>query len=230
MYCIKCGVKLADTEKKCPLCETIVYHPQLTQPKAQPLYPAGKGAEEKKGKKRVQGVIILLFMIPLLITFFSDWQMDGALSWFGYVAGALILTYLLFFLPFWFKKPRAEVIILCNFTAVAGYLFYINEATGGSWFFTFALPLVAVLCLLLGTVAAVLRRIKKGRLYVWGGALMALGAVILLIELLLCFTFGLPFIGWSVYPLVALALLGGALIYLAVDDSARETVERKLFF
>ena len=31
MYCIKCGVELADTEKQCPLCGTLVYHPELEQ-------------------------------------------------------------------------------------------------------------------------------------------------------------------------------------------------------
>ena len=37
MYCIQCGVKLADTEKTCPLCATVVYHPQLERPHAEPL-------------------------------------------------------------------------------------------------------------------------------------------------------------------------------------------------
>ena len=39
MYCIKCGVKLADSEKKCPLCNTVVYHPDLQQNEVKPLYP-----------------------------------------------------------------------------------------------------------------------------------------------------------------------------------------------
>ena len=29
MYCIKCGVELADSEKVCPLCGTRVFHPDL---------------------------------------------------------------------------------------------------------------------------------------------------------------------------------------------------------
>ena len=29
MYCIKCGVELADSEKSCPLCQTPVFHPQF---------------------------------------------------------------------------------------------------------------------------------------------------------------------------------------------------------
>ena len=37
MYCIKCGVKLADTEKKCPLCGTVVYHPEFPPQNAKEL-------------------------------------------------------------------------------------------------------------------------------------------------------------------------------------------------
>ena len=52
----------------------------------------------------------------------------------------------------------------------------------------------------------------------------------LLMEFLLCVTFSLPFIGWSIYPLVVLVLFGGLLIYIAINSSAREMIERKLFF
>ena len=39
MYCIKCGVELADSEKKCPLCGTVVYHPDIKQGEAKTPYP-----------------------------------------------------------------------------------------------------------------------------------------------------------------------------------------------
>ena len=29
MFCVKCGVELADSEKVCPLCGTRVFHPDL---------------------------------------------------------------------------------------------------------------------------------------------------------------------------------------------------------
>ena len=28
-YCVNCGVKLATSEKKCPLCFTPIYHPNI---------------------------------------------------------------------------------------------------------------------------------------------------------------------------------------------------------
>lgn len=39
MYCVNCGVKLEDTEKRCPLCQTVCYHPDILRPAAKPLYP-----------------------------------------------------------------------------------------------------------------------------------------------------------------------------------------------
>ncbi|MEE0839410.1 MAG: hypothetical protein U0L88_06035 [Acutalibacteraceae bacterium] len=59
---------------------------------------------------------------------------------------------------------------------------------------------------------------------------MALGAFMLLVEFLMKMTFDLHFIGWSIYPLVVLFLFGGLLIYFAINSSAREIIERKLFF
>ena len=62
------------------------------------------------------------------------------------------------------------------------------------------------------------------------GALMALGAFMLLIEYLMEITFDLSVVGWAIYPLVVLVSFGGLLLYLAINSSAREMMERKLFF
>ena len=42
MYCVKCGVELADGEKQCPLCGTRVYHPDIQTNEAFPPYPRGE--------------------------------------------------------------------------------------------------------------------------------------------------------------------------------------------
>ncbi len=39
MYCMNCGVRLGDSEKRCPLCGLRVYHPDLETPRGEPLYP-----------------------------------------------------------------------------------------------------------------------------------------------------------------------------------------------
>lgn len=230
MYCVKCGVKLADTEKKCPLCNTVVCHPDFPPAEEQPLYPADKMPKGPSGLKALGGVVVILFLIPLVVSFFSDLYPDGQMDWFGYVAGALVLAYVIIALPLWFAKPNPVIFVPCDFAAVALYLGYICWAVGGHWYFTFALPLVGVLALIVTAPVTLCRYVKRGRLYIFGGTTMAVGGWLLLIETTMCVTFGLPFIGWSVYPLLVLVMLGGLLIYLGIDRNAREMVERKLFF
>ena len=169
-------------------------------------------------------------MIPLFDCIVAVLQLDGRLEWSGYVAGALMLSYIAFALPMWFQKPNPVIFVPCNFVATALYLLYINIATGGTWFLSFALPITGGLCFITCTVVTLLYYLRKGRLYIVGGAIMALGALMLLMEFLMGVTFQLPFIGWSIYPLCVLMLFGGLLIYLAINSSAREIIERKLFF
>lgn len=230
MYCINCGVKLADSEKKCPLCGTVVYHPDIDRPAGQPLYPKNKMPKSGSGPHALDGAVIILFLIPLAVCFFADYLLDGSLGWFGYVAGALVTAYVIFALPMWFKKPNPVIFVPCDFAAVAIYLLYIDLATGGGWFLSFAFPVTGGLCIITSAVVTLLHYLHRGRLYIIGGAFIALGLFMLLIEFLIGLTFGTPFVGWSVYPLAVLVLCGGLMIFLAINSSARETLERKLFF
>lgn len=230
MYCIKCGVKLADSEKKCPLCNTIVCHPEFEPNPDRALYPNNKLPANHSGSHARSVVLIILFLIPLIVCFFADLSFDGTLAWFGYVAGALAIVYIAFALPLWFKKPNPVIFLPCDFVSAGLYLLYINLATNGAWFLSFAFPITAGLGLITCTVVTLLYYLRGGKLYVIGGAFVALGAFMLLVERLIGITFGLRFIGWSIYPLVVLVLFGGLLIYFAINRAARETIERKLFF
>lgn len=230
MYCIKCGVKLADTEKKCPLCNTVVCHPDFEQILEEPLYPKNKMPKSNTGSKALNGAVIILFFIPMLVCFFADWFLDGKIEWFGYVAGALTVSYVAFALPLWFKKPNPVIFVPCNFVTTALYLLYINFVTNGNWFLSFAFPVVCGMCLITCTVVTLMHYLRGGKLYILGGAFMAFGAFMLLVEFLMKITFDLHFIGWSIYPLVVLLLFGGLLIYLAINSAAREILERKIFF
>lgn len=230
MYCIKCGVKLADTEKVCPLCGTRVFHPDLTQEDALPLYPREKLPPVQTRSKAPLAVVSALFLLPVLIVLLCDMQLSPGITWSGFVVGAVLTGYVMLILPFWFHRPNPVVLVALDFAAAILYLLYVDCATGGSWFLSFAFPVAGGLGLLVTAVVALLRYVPKGVLYILGGAFIALGLFMLLVEFLLDLTFSLGgFIGWSLYPLVVLVLLGGVLIFLAINRPAREIMERKLF-
>ncbi len=230
MYCVNCGVRLADTENQCPLCGTKVYHPDIQREPVRPLYPRDRMPKPALRSKMMNGVVLILYLFPLLVSMIMDWQLNGAFNWFGYVAGGLCVSYVICALPLWFHRPNPVIFVPCDFVAVLLYLLYIQLATKGSWFMSFAFPVVGALGLLVSAVITLLRYVKGGRLYIWGGACIALGGLVLLLEFLLTVTFDILFIGWSLYPLVVLGALGLLLIYLGINRSAREVMERKLFF
>ena len=63
MYCIKCGVELADSEKKCPLCGTVVFNPELSRPDGEPQYPRMPAAQpEKVNHSGIMFVVTMLFL------------------------------------------------------------------------------------------------------------------------------------------------------------------------
>ena len=230
MYCIKCGVKLADTEKRCPLCGTVPFHPDFPAKEGEYLYPPDRYPGQQVSRKGILGAVTILLMIPVLITLICDVSLHGRVTWSGYVMGAIGLAYVAAVLPNWFRRPNPVIFVPCGFAAVGLYVLYIDLATGGGWFLSFGLPVVGFVGALVTAVVTLTRYVRRGLLYIYGGALIALGAFLPVMELLMVYSFRLPgFTGWSLYPLVALALMGGAMIFLAICRPARETMERKMF-
>lgn len=230
MYCVNCGVRLADTEKACPLCGVAAWHPEVMPGRGEPLFPRDRDPLPQVSPKGAQIIVTTLFLLPFFITLLCDLQINGSVTWSGFVMGALMVAYVLLVLPFWFRRPNPVVFVPCDFAAVGLYLMYINLATGGNWFLSFAFPVIGVVGGVVTAVVALLRYVKRGRFWVFGGALLTLGAFMPLMEYLLVLTFDRPrFVGWSLYPLIALVLFGGMLLFLGGNTKARETMERKFF-
>lgn len=229
MYCVNCGVKLADSEEFCPLCGTKALRPEGQPLQPQRLYPR-KSTAPSVNSYGVCIILTAMFLLAMAISFQCDMLINGGVTWSGYVIGGVLVMYVAAILPCWFRKPNPVVFVPCTFAAIGLYLLYIDFATNGSWFFSFALPLTGFLCLLVTTVVVLLRYVPRSILYTLGGSAIALGCFMPVMELLLTITFRpIHFVGWSWIPLTGLALLGGTLIFLAIFRPAREVAERKLF-
>ena len=208
MYCIKCGVRLADTEKSCPLCGTRCCHPDIPAAKADPLYPRHIQPRSQVSPLGAMSALTILCLIPLVICLLCDLRINSRITWSGYVTGAIFLFYEIFLLPGWFRAPNPVIFVPCGFAAI---------------------PLTGGVGLIFTTLITLLRYVRRGKLYIFGGCTMALGIFMPLIEFLAIRSFHRSLVGWSVYPFVALVLLGGYLIFLGICSPARESIARKFF-
>ncbi len=226
MYCVKCGVELADSENKCPLCNTPVYYPEREQSGDRP-YPELVKAKDEIGTRGLYFIISFLCLIAAAVSLVCDISINREISFSGYVLGGIILVYSVFILPGWFKRPSPAIFIPSDFAVAALFVAYINYTVGGDWFFSLALPIVGASALIITAFAVLCYYLRCGYLYIFGGASIALGLFSVLIEYLLIKNLAqYNTFYWSVYPALTLTLIGIMLIVIAIVPPFRESLKK----
>lgn len=229
MYCIKCGIELTDGQAICPICKTKVCHPDFPADPNLATYPPKPFLSEEYNRRGLLFVITVIWSLITILPLMLEWLLLRRIGWSGYAAGGIALAYILFWLPAWFQNPNPVIFAPCDFAAAALYLLYIDLATAGGWFLSFAFPVTVMLAAIVTSMLALLRYLRRGRLYIFGGGLIALGVYSLCLELFICLTFeNVHFIFWSLFPLVVLSLLGIMLIIIAIIKPFKESL-RKYF-
>ncbi len=230
MYCIQCGVELAASETKCPLCGTIVYHPDIKTKPGRPPYPPYAKPNLRVNLHGALLITTALFLMLILQLIVCDYTIFNSLTWSLYASGGLLLVYIFFVLPSWFPHPNPVIFVPCDFIAVGGYLLFINLYTGGDWFLSFAFPVVGMVAVIVCTVITLCKYVKRGYFYILGGAFIAAGGAMLLFEFLMSITFELvTFYFWSVYPLIGCTLIGISLIVIGICKPLRQSLAKKFF-
>ncbi len=231
-YCVNCGVKLGDSEEKCPLCQTVVYHPDIPKPEpAKSLYPRNTVDIPQKMKPRFKleiATIILFF--PALLTLICDYSINARIVWSGIVFGAVCLLYCVIFFPLIFGKREPIIYLIPDFVMLLVFERYLENATNGTWFLEFALPVTGSIMFLV-LVVVVLKRFTRVTYALSFAVFSALaGLNCILIEFLIdrCFTHQGHFI-WSYYPCFAFLMVGLILLVCDRNKRLKERIAQKFF-
>ncbi len=242
MYCVKCGVELKKGAQMCPLCGTMILvqgedgkirFGDLVENPEPSQYPKYTGEPEKVNPHGIMFALTGLFAVALIICVLTDVLMTKKITWSGFAAAGLASGYVTWVLPWWFKKPTPVIFFPAAMASVLLAALYVCLKTGGNWFLSFALPVGAAFTAIIETVIVLVRyTVKKVRhrlLFIFGGALIALGGLCMLIEFLLHVTFGTPMVWWSVIPLVSLFVLGMILIVSGISPKLRLFIYKRSF-
>lgn len=228
MYCVKCGVRLSDGTEKCPLCATPVWNPDGKE--GVPSYPPTYPVKAKGRHKHALLFLITLFcMVASAIVYIvcNDYYKD--MSLLGIIDLGILLVYILFVLPFWFRKPNPVIFLPIDHAAAAGYLLFLCVRTGGKWFLPFAGPILLMSMILTAAFAALMRYVRGGRYYIFGGLFFLLGGAFLLIEGLAHISFDTGFPVWSPYAAGISCIIAIILILAAIIRPMREFFNRMFF-
>ena len=230
-YCVNCGVELSQSEKSCPLCYTPVINPNAGTPDPDSAqYPAYQPpVVQKVSKNSVLSLITIIFLLPAVLSVYCDISLAGAMTWSGYVVGAFAVLYLAIVPPVAITDLHPIFAILINAATVILYVLFIEHITHGTWFLSFAVPLVAMLTVT-AIIIILLVRTRLSRLCVAAISLALLGVLCLCIELLLNNAFSLrDELIWSAYPLIAQCIISAALFVINFSEPLKERLKRKFF-
>ena len=227
MYCVKCGVQLDDSLTTCPLCGTPVWRPDevCQQPAYSRLYPKRSYA----ARASTAAFLTVPLVLAALICMIYCLRTYGELAWAGYVMLGIAVFYIAVVLPLWLRHPNPVVLLPIFHAAVGGYLLFICLRTGGSWFLSFAFPLVILSALLSAVCVALLRYTRGGRLYITGGLFLVAGGCSMLVELFQHITFDTPMFLWSLYVVSGCGLVGIFLLLSGFIRPLHDWLARKFF-
>lgn len=127
MYCSKCGKQLPEGVTSCPDCDpVVVQHVEYAEPvKKKESFLKAPG----KGSKSYAALFTALLVFPATICTAIDLAFDRYDYWFGYVVGALLVTWVIAVLPVLKITPPFVTALIC-FGSIVCYAFYVTGKIG----------------------------------------------------------------------------------------------------
>ncbi|HBR32798.1 MAG TPA: hypothetical protein DD733_12025 [Clostridiales bacterium] len=231
-YCVNCGVELADSEKKCPLCKTEVINPKyiVNSEAAMPYPPYRPSPSQKVSKNSVIGLLSLMALLPIALSVICDVGINGRIVWSGFVTGALALLYLIIVLPIAKSKIDSVTCLGIDFAGIIVYLYYIDRTIEGGWFLNFALPVTLLVAAVVMLITFLSLYTKSEKLPIAALTMILFGFMNLAIEILLNIAFlTRDYLVWSLYPLATFVILGIVLFYINANKPLKEKLQKKFF-
>ena len=229
MYCVRCGVRLQEGVKACPLCGTPLWCPEAGEREPVATYPDRYPMISRQRRLTVLSALTVVLLAAMIACFSIAMNTAGKMGWSFYVIVGAAAFYFIFLLPFWFEKPHPMIFVPVAFLSACVLLLLISGYTGGHWFLSFAFPLTAMAAIVTIGAIALFRYVRKGTIFITGGLLMVIGGVCLLEELFQHLTFRTPMFTWSPYAAVVFFLFGGFFILAGIVRPLREYLERQFF-
>lgn len=232
-YCVHCGVKLGNGEKKCPLCRTVSIDPhEESKAASPPLYPTHTPEQLLTRSKRYFLILFgLLLLVPALLCLLVDLLIGGAVTWSIYAFTALILLYIAIAVPIWVDHHKTYFSLVTGYVCLMLYLKMVESVSNsGQWFFPIVLPTVSLFILLTLLVTHLYRRGILGKFTLAGAVLILIAIVCVAVDLLLSLYTGGDMLVWSPFVFAPCLFISLLIFFINGNRTIREEIRRRTHF
>lgn len=204
MYCVRCGVELAEKEGFCPLCGTKAYDPDevaklLSECEGKERQPAPERATVRYIKNRYVAIVRFCIFMSMLILVIVNLSVNGGLNWSLYPLSVLALLWFCMIFPVKYSHRFHPVILVSACVGAASlFLIAIDLLTGFGRWSLIALYSAAYACLAV-SLPLLAKKLNAKHII----TILAACAGLYLFAL----DFEVGFKGWSLYAACGIVLL-----------------------
>lgn len=228
-YCVNCGVKLASSEKKCPLCGTPVNNPNEAVIGSSPYSSRIELFQVRTiNWKYIAKLCLLILCVAALITLLCDFVTAHQITWSFYtLIAAGYLGFACSFLRF--KSPYVSIAIWNIGTAVLTGAIALR-INGLRWYSYLAAPFILYIGLYFILCTWIIRGKEKSLLRKIAYCLLFCGAMLIGIECSVdLYWDGAISLFWSIYASFPIVVISIVLILLSLNQKLLDEIRRRTF-
>jgi hypothetical protein len=227
-YCVNCGVKLKESEKVCPLCNTKVINPNNLKTEFIPAYSQNIEKTKKVNKKYLCFLITIILMGVTIITVLCNLIFTGNITWSIYVVASILflnskLSFVLFknkFFPLFIDLLTTETLIYV--------IAYLNN--GLHWFYYLVCPFIFIIWIYIILCTFVLSKKKYNLLRRFSVAFSFISVILLIIESCIdMYKYEKITINWSIYAILPIIIIGTILFLISYNRKLIEEIKQRIF-
>ncbi len=227
-FCVNCGVKLKESEKVCPLCNTKVINPNNLKGFDKPVYSLLVDEYNKINHKFVCGLITVILIAVSFITIFCNLIFTGSLSWSIYVLFSIIyldskLSFALFknkYIPYIIELISTELLLFV--------IAYLNN--GLHWYIYLICPIIFVVWAYILICILVLKSKKYNFLRRFAICFSFISLILIVIEGGIdLFKYNVINFNWSVYAVVPIIIISVIIYIISYNNKLLDEIKQRLF-
>lgn len=229
-YCVNCGVELDENARRCPLCDTPVYHPDALHAADEKSFFAEKKEEIVPVSNRELALLISAMLISVAVCCsVLNFFLRTSHTWSLYVTGAAVMLWIWFVLPLVARRIPPWVALPIDVGAVGLYVFLMAiDLNGMVWFRGLVLPILISAVVILLVLCFLLRDHRRKLLTTATFILCAAALLTLTAEFFADrFFHGVWQPGWSLIVLTVCVAMAVPLLIVRHVPSLREEARRR---
>ena len=227
MYCYKCGVKLKENVKRCPLCKTYLKYAKDSNELA-----AYSNIIDDVGEhidfKYITKIVLLVLFLAAVITAICNYCISGKITWSIYVISSIICLASLLSFMYFKKKLFPAILTLLGLENLLFTIAFINN--GMHWYLYLVMPDILAVWLIITLSIYIVKKQKRNLMRDIPIVLFVISLILVVTEMLIdLYIRNAIKLAWSLYASIPILVISLIFFCASFNRTIVEELKKRVF-